>query len=380
MGIAVRSRTESPVRTRSHTVTLIPGDGIGPEVTAAAKRVVEATGVQIVWEVMNAGSKALKATGHPVPADVLASIHRNGVALKGPLGSVSHPQIHSVNVALRQQLDLYACLRPARSVGSGNGNGRPIDVVVVRENLEDLHVSVEMPPGLTQTALLIAKLNEAAGKNIRLDSGLAFKPISLVESRRIAEFAFNYATANGRRRVTAVHMADLMPHTDGLFLQGAEELSRRFRNIEFEARRADSVCMNLVMHPEQFDVLLLPNLYGDIISDLAAGLAGGIGMVAGANLGDRYALFEPTHGPALKYEGANRVNPLGMIRSAAMMLRHLGEMAAAQAIEAGVTAVIQEGATLTYDMKPHRDDPTAAGTAQVAEAVVAAMSAVPAAP
>src|SRR5579871_1275282 len=176
MGIAVKQRTESPVRARSHTVTLIPGDGIGPEITAAAKRVVEATGVPIVWEVMDAGSKALKATGHPLPADVLASIHRNGVALKGPLGSVSHPQIHSVNVALRQQLDLYACLRPARSVG--NHSGRPIDVVVVRENLEDLHVSVEMPSGLTQTALLIAKLNEAAGKNIRLDSGLAFKPIS----------------------------------------------------------------------------------------------------------------------------------------------------------------------------------------------------------
>jgi isocitrate dehydrogenase (NAD+) len=355
----------------AHEVTLIPGDGVGPDVITAARRVVEASGARITWDVVDAGEKALLATGHPLPPEVIASIHRTGVALKGPLDSVQHPHIRSVNVALRQQLDLYACVRPARSA-TGH---RAVDVVIVRENLEDLHTGVEMPAGLPETALLIAKLNRLAGKSIRLDSGLAFKPISLAESRRIAEFAFAYAVRNNRRRVTVVHMADLMRHTDGLFVQAAREVAQRFPQIQFEERRADNVCMHLVMRPEEFDVLLLPNLYGDLISDLAAGLAGGTGVIGGANLGDRFALFEPTHGPARKHAALNRVNPLAAITSAALMLRHLGEQEPAAAIERAVACVVARGETLTYDMKPTRDDPTAAGTSQVADAVIAALGA-----
>ncbi len=353
-----------------HRVTLIPGDGTGPEITEATRRVVEATGVPIEWEVKEAGMIALEKYGDVLPADVLESIKRNKVALKGPLTTPVGKGFRSVNVLLRQTLDLYACVRPCKSYRGAKTRYSDVDLVIVRENTEDLYAGVEFQQGATETDELRDLVERLLGKRIREDSAVSLKPISAWASKRIVRFAFEYARANGRRKVTAVHKANIMKYTDGLFLAVAAEVAKEYPDIQFEDRIVDNMAMQLVQKPELYDVLVMPNLYGDILSDLGAGLIGGLGLAPGANIGDEYAVFEPTHGSAPKYAGLNKVNPMAMMFSAVLMLRHLGESDAANRLERAMAAVIAEGKSVTYDMKPTPDDPTAVGTSQVADAVI----------
>ncbi|QDU59814.1 Isocitrate dehydrogenase [NADP] [Planctomycetes bacterium Pan216] len=358
-----------------HHVTLIPGDGTGPELCEAARRCIDATGVSIQWDVHQAGSDALQKEGTALPARTLDSIRRNKVALKGPVSTPSGPGVRSVNVTLRQELDLFACLRPCRRYEgvASRYDDADVDLVIIRENTEDLYVGVEFEAGKPVTMELVDQINRFSHRKVRRDTGLSIKPISEARSRRIVRFAFNYARKFGRKRVTAVHKANIMKCTDGLFLQVARELAREFPDIEFEDRIIDNVCMQLVLKPEQFDILVLPNLYGDIISDLAAGIVGGIGIAPSGNIGDKAAVFEPTHGSAPKYKGQNRVNPTALILSSAMMLRHLGEVDAAARLEKAVAAVIAEGVSVTYDLKPSKDQTQAVGTREMVDAIIAHM-------
>lgn len=357
-----------------HRITLIPGDGTGPEITEATRRVVEATSVPIEWEVKEAGMVALEKYGDVLPGDVLASIKRNKVALKGPLTTPVGKGFRSVNVLLRQVLDLYACVRPCKSYRGAKTRYTDIDLVIVRENTEDLYAGIEFQQGAAETEELIGVVERLLGKKIREDSAISLKPISVAASRRIVKFAFEFARANGRRKVTAVHKANIMKYTDGLFLAVASEVAKEYPDIQFEDRIVDNMAMQLVQKPELYDVLVMPNLYGDILSDLGAGLIGGLGLAPGANIGDEYAVFEPTHGSAPKYAGLNKVNPMAMMFSAVLMLRHIGEIDAANRLERALAAVIAEGKYVTYDMKPTPDDPTAVGTSQVADAVIAKLS------
>ncbi len=352
-----------------YNITLIPGDGVGPEITEATKQVLEATGVEFRWDVVYGGASALEKYGTPLPQHVLDSIRRNKVALKGPITTPVGSGFRSVNVALRKALDLYACLRPCKSYPGVRSRYQGVDIVVVRENTEDLYSGVEYERGTPEAAKLLSLISET-GQEVREDSGFSIKAISETATRRIARFAFEYARSNGRRKVTAVHKANIMKFSDGLFLETAREVAKGYPDIDFEDIIVDNMCMQLVQRPELYDVLLLPNLYGDIISDLCAGLVGGLGIAPGANLGDDFAVFEPTHGSAPKYAGQNKVNPTAMILSAAMMLRHIGEKEAAKRVENAVAQVLAEGKHVTYDMKPDRDDPTAVGTSQFAEAVI----------
>jgi isocitrate dehydrogenase (NAD+) len=360
----------------AYRITLIPGDGTGPEITEATKRVVEATGVPIEWEVKEAGVVALEKYGDVLPADVLESIRRNKVALKGPLTTPVGKGFRSVNVLLRQVLDLYACVRPCKSYRGAKTRYTDIDLVIVRENTEDLYAGIEFQQGAAETEELIGLVDRLLGKRIREDSAVSLKPISVWASRRIVKFAFDFARANGRRKVTAVHKANIMKFTDGLFLSVASEVAKEYPDIQFEDRIVDNMAMQLVQKPELYDVLVMPNLYGDILSDLGAGLIGGLGLAPGANIGDEYAVFEPTHGSAPKYAGLNKVNPMAMMFSAVLMLRHIGEAGAANRLERALAAVIAEGKYVTYDMKPTPDDPTAVGTSQVADAVIEKLSAI----
>jgi isocitrate dehydrogenase (NAD+) len=353
-----------------HRVTLIPGDGVGPEVSEATRRVLEATGVEFDWDVQNAGLGVMEQHGDPMPKHVLDSIRRNRVAIKGPLTTPIGKGIRSVNVALRKELDLYALVRPCKSYPGVKSRFENIDLIIVRENTEDIYAGIEFQQGKPETAEMIAKISAATGKQIRPDSGLSIKPISITGSRRIVSFAFEYARTHGRRKITAVHKANIMKHTDGLFLQVAQEVARENPDIEFNDRIVDNMAMQLVQYPHEYDVLVLPNLYGDILSDLAAGLVGGLGLAPGANLGDNIALFEATHGSAPKYAGLNKINPMAMMLSGVMMLRHLGETYAANMLEGTIAQTIKEGKSVTYDMKADRNDPTAAGTSDVAEAIV----------
>ncbi len=351
----------------AHKVTLIPGDGIGPEVTEAARRVLDATGVQIDWEVVEAGEAVMEKYGTPLPEYVLESIRRNKVALKGPITTPIGTGFRSVNVALRQTLDLYACLRPSKYYPGVRSRYQDVDLVVVRENTEDLYAGVEYDLDSPEAKAIIAQ----AGGRIRPDSAISLKPISVTATRRIATFAFEYARANGRKKVTAVSKANIMKYTDGLFYKVCAKVAENYPDIEYEERLVDNMCMQLVQKPELYDVLVLPNLYGDILSDLCAGLVGGLGVAPGANLGDEYAVFEPTHGSAPKYKGQNKTNPTATILSGILMLRHLGEKEAADRAEQAVAEVIAEGKYVTYDMKPDRNDPTAVGTSEMADAIVA---------
>ena len=353
-----------------HRVTLIPGDGVGPEVSDATRRVLEATGVEFDWDVQNAGLGVMERYGEPMPAHVLESIRRNKVAIKGPLTTPIGKGIRSVNVALRKELDLYALVRPCKSYPGVKSRFENIDLIIVRENTEDIYAGIEFQQGKPETAEMIAKISAATGKQIRPDSGLSIKPISVTGSRRIVSFAFEYARTHGRRKITAVHKANIMKHTDGLFLQVAQEVAAENPDIEFNDRIVDNMAMQLVQYPHEYDVLVLPNLYGDILSDLAAGLVGGLGLAPGANLGDNIALFEATHGSAPKYAGLNKINPMAMMLSGMMMLRHLGETYAANMLEGAIAQTIKEGKSVTYDMKADRNDPTAVGTSEVADAVV----------
>jgi isocitrate dehydrogenase (NAD+) len=358
-----------------HRVTLIPGDGIGPEVVAAARRVLEATGVQFDWDVQEAGSDVMQREGTPLPERVLASLRANGAGLKGPITTPVGTGFRSVNVALRKELDLYACLRPCKSYPGVRSRYQGIDLVVVRENTEDLYAGIEFEkgsPGVAQIRELAQKL---AGKTFREDAGLSLKPISVSGTQRIVRFAFDYARSNRRHKVTAVHKANIMKHTDGLFLEVARAVAKGYPDVEFEDRIVDNMCMQLVQKPELYDVIVLPNLYGDILSDLCAGLVGGLGVAPGANIGAHGSLFEPTHGSAPKYKGQDKVNPVATMLSGVLMLRHLGEAEAADRMEAAIAWVIAQGRDVTYDLMPLDQAATAVGTKRMAEAIVAAMAA-----
>jgi isocitrate dehydrogenase (NAD+) len=354
----------------SHAVTLIPGDGVGPEICDASVRVLEATGVRFDWDVHQAGENVIKEFGTPLPEHVLASIRKNKVALKGPITTPIGSGFRSVNVALRQELDLYALVRPVKAYKGARNLRDDLDFVIVRENTEDIYAGIEFERGTADCDRLIKEISALTKKPIRPDSGLSIKPISVSGSERIVQFAFDYARKNGRRKVTAVHKANIMKHTDGLFLAVSRQVAERNKDIEFEDRIVDNMCMQLVLRPSEYDILCCPNLYGDIISDLGAGMIGGLGLAPGANIGTLSAVFEATHGSAPKYKGLNKVNPMAVMLSGVLMLRHLEETAAADALEGAIAGVIADGRNVTYDLKERRDDATAVGTSQVADAVI----------
>jgi len=351
-----------------HRVTFIPGDGIGPEVAEATRRVLEATGVKFQWDTVIIGSQAQDKFGTPLPDQALQSIRKNKVALKGPVTTPIGTGFRSVNVALRQTLDLYACLRPYKVYPGINTPFRGVDIVVVRENTEDLYAGIEFARGDSWTKRLLDLVLNATGKEIRQDSAVSLKVISQTASQRIVKFAFEYARQNGRKKVTAIHKANILKFSDGLFLDTAREVAKEYNDIEFGDMLVDATCMELVRKPRMFDVLVLPNLYGDIISDLCAGLVGSMGVAPGANIGDEAAIFEPTHGSAPKYAGQNKANPMATMLSGVMMLRHLREKDAANRLEKAIAEVIAEGKNVTYDLK--LDPATAVGTSQVADAVI----------
>jgi isocitrate dehydrogenase (NAD+) len=351
-----------------HKVTFIPGDGIGPEVAEAARRVLEATGVKFQWDTVIIGGQAQDKFGTPLPDQALHSIKKNKVAIKGPVTTPIGTGFRSVNVALRQMLDLYACLRPYKAYPGINTPFEGVDIVVVRENTEDLYAGIEFAKGDSATKQLLDLVHDAIGKEIRQDSAVSLKVISQTASQRIVEFAFEYARQNGRKKVTAIHKANILKFSDGLFLDTAREVAKGYNDIEFGDMLVDATCMELVRKPHMFDVLVLPNLYGDIISDLCAGLVGSMGVAPGANIGDEAAIFEPTHGSAPKYAGQNKANPVATMLSGVMMLRYLGEKDSADKMESAIAEVIAEGKNVTYDLK--LDPATAVGTSQVADAVI----------
>jgi isocitrate dehydrogenase (NAD+) len=355
----------------AHRVVLIPGDGTGPELTEATRRVLEATGTALEWDVREAGADVMQRYGgNPLPPEVLEAIRETGVALKGPITTPVGGGFRSVNVALRKELDMYAQVRPCKSYPGVRSRFDDVDLIIVRENTEDLYAGIEYEEGTPEAAELIAWIEAHGGKLRHNDAGISIKPISVTGTRRIFEFAFDYARRNGRRKVTAVHKANIMKFTDGLWLRVAREVAAENTDIEFDDRIVDNMCMQLVQRPEEYDVLVLPNLYGDVLSDLAAGMIGGLGVAPGANYGETVAVFEPTHGSAPKYAGQNKVNPIAQMLSGVLMLRHLDELGAANRLEQAIAAVIAEGESVTYDMKPSRDDPTAVGTSEVADAVI----------
>jgi isocitrate dehydrogenase (NAD+) len=358
----------------AYDVTLIPGDGTGPEIAEATRRVLDATGVQFNWDVQHAGIDEMERSGEVLPKATLDSVRRTRLGIKGPITTPIGKGFRSVNVALRKELELYACLRPCKKFQGVRSRFDKVDLVIVRENMEDLYAGIEFKRGTPEQAELIADIERLNGAKIRSDSGITIKPISEYGSRRIVKFAFEYAKANKRRKVSAVHKANIQKFSDGLFLEVAQDVAKEYPDIEFNDVIVDNMCMQLVQKPEDYDVLVLPNLYGDILSDLGAGLIGGLGMAPGGNIGEGIAVFEPTHGSAPKYAGKNRINPLGMILSGVMMLRYLKEFEAADKLENAIQAVILEGKYVTYDMKQDRNDPTAVGTREEADAIIRKMN------
>jgi isocitrate dehydrogenase (NAD+) len=359
----------------AYRVTFIRGDGTGPELSEATARVLEATGVEFEWDWQDAGADVYEAEGNPLPDRVLESIRKNKIAIKAPITTPVGSGFRSVNVALRKELDLYCCLRPCKAYRGVRTRFPETDIVIVRENHEDLYAGIEFEQGSEEAGKLRETIKELSGKEIREDAGISIKPISIFGTRRIVRSAFEYARANDRRKVTAAHKANIMKFSDGLFLHTAEEVAQEYPDMEFEDRIIDNLCNQLVSRPEEYDVVVLPNLYGDIVSDLGAGMIGGLGMAPGGNIGDDYAVFEATHGSAPKYKGMNKVNPMALMLSGVMMLRHLGEQDASRQMESAIAAVIEEGKSVTYDMKPTRDDPTAVGTSDVADAIIEKMKA-----
>jgi len=353
-----------------HVITLIPGDGTGPEISAATVRVVEATGVNIEWDIVNAGAEVYEKEGTVLPDNVIESLKKNKVGLKGPITTPIGTGFRSVNVAMRKLFNLYACVRPCKSYEGVRSRYENIDLVIIRENTEDLYAGVEFEQGKKETVDLIRYIGKINTTPIRSDSGLSIKPISITGSENIIRFAFEYARKNKRRKVTGVHKANIMKYTDGLFLEIFKKIAAGYPDIESEDRIVDNMCMQLVQKPQAYDVMVLPNLYGDIISDLAAGLVGGLGVAPGGNIGEELALFEPTHGSAPKYKGMGKVNPTAQLLSAVLMLRHIGEEKCADLLEAAIAQVIAEGRNVTYDMKPTPTDPTAVGTSQMADAII----------
>lgn len=354
----------------AYTVTFIPGDGIGPEVSDATRRVLEATGVPFQWEFKEAGQEALDRYGETLPADVLESIVRNKVAIKGPVTTPVGTGFRSINVALRQELDLFACIRPCKNYPGIPTKFPGVDLVIFRENSEDLYAGIEFEGGSLEASEMIEQVKRLSGKDIRADSGITIKPISVYATRRIATAAFEYARKFRRRRVTIIHKANIMKFTDGLFLRVAREVAARYPEIRVDDLIIDNMTMQLVQRPEEFDILLEPNLYGDVLSDLCAALVGGLGVAPGANVGKEVAVFEPTHGSAPKFAGQNKMNPIAMILSGVLMLRHLDEMAAADRLERAVASVIAEGTYVTADLKANPNDGTAVGTDTCANAII----------
>ncbi len=353
-----------------YTITLIPGDGIGPEVVDAARMCIEATGLDVKWEVFPAGQRALEEYGKLVPDELLESIRKNKVALKGPIITPVGSGFRSVNVFLRKELDLFACVRPAKIYPGVRTHYDVVDLVVVRENTEDLYAGIEFAEGEDATADLIDLVEKYGKGYIRRDSGVSLKAISRYGTERVVRFAFEYALENGRKKVTAVHKANILKYSDGLFLEVAREVAKDYEGkVEFEDIIVDNLCMQLVQRPEKFDVLVLPNLYGDIVSDLCAGLVGGLGVAPGANIGHEIALFEPVHGSAPKYAGLNKVNPMATILSGVMMLDHIGEHERARKLENAVVEVLREGKYVTYDLLPPSEQDRAVGTREMAEAI-----------
>jgi isocitrate dehydrogenase (NAD+) len=360
-------------------VTLITGDGTGPELAEAARMCVDATGVKINWDVQEAGVDVMARIGTPLPESVLESVRRTRCALKAPITTPVGTGFRSINVFLRQELGLFACIRPCKQYPGVRTfyDKVPVDIVIVRENTEDLYAGVEFEAGKPETAELIEFINKVSPKSkIKTkgdETGVSIKPISVSGTERIVRCAFDYARANGRKKVTCVHKANIMKFSDGLWLATAAKVAQEYPDIEFEDRIVDNMCMQLVQKPELYDVLVLQNLYGDIVSDLGAGLVGGLGVAPGANIGPNGAVFEATHGSAPKYKGLNKVNPTALILSGMLMLRHLGETAAADKLEDAVSQVIKEGKDVTYDLKADRNDPTAVGTREMAAAICAKM-------
>ncbi|MBN2187103.1 MAG: isocitrate/isopropylmalate dehydrogenase family protein [Dehalococcoidia bacterium] len=349
-----------------HKVTFIPGDGIGPEVAGATQRVLEATGVQFQWDDVVIGSQAQDMFGTALPQTALESIRKNRVALKGPVSTPIGSGFRSVNVALRQKLDLYACLRPYKIYPGTATIYKDVDIVVVRENTEDLYAGIEFAKDGLRTKELLDFVFDATGERVKEDSAVDLRLISQAASKRIVKFAFDYARQNSRRKVTTYHKANILKFSDGLFLDIAREVAKEYPDIEFTDVLLDAACMQLVRRPEQFDVIVLPNFYGDFISDLCAGLIGGLGLAPGANMGDDMAVFEAAHGSVPKYAGQNKANPMAMMLSGVMMLQYLGERNSAERLGKAIAEVIAEGKNVTYDLNP--DNPV--GTSQVADAVV----------
>lgn len=356
----------------AYAITLIRGDGTGPELMEGARRVLEATGVKFDWDVVDAGVDVMEKYGTPLPENVLDSMRRTHVAWKAPITTPIGTGFRSVNVAFRKEFDLYANVRPAKTYKGVRSKYDNIDLVLVRENTEDLYAGIEFEQGQPDTRELIQWIKSKQPKAvIHEPAGISIKPISVFGTERIVRFAFDYAVKNNRKKVTAVTKANIMKYTDGLFYEVARKVAKNYPGIQYDEMLVDNMCMQLVQKPELYDVLVLPNLYGDILSDLAAGLVGGLGVAPGANIGDNGAMFEAVHGSAPKYKGQNKVNPMAVILSGMLMLRYLGEEDAAARLEKAMSAVVAEGKSVTYDMKPDRNDPTAVGTSQMADAVIA---------
>ncbi|MBL8862638.1 MAG: isocitrate/isopropylmalate dehydrogenase family protein, partial [Planctomycetes bacterium] len=343
---------------KKHSVTLIRGDGTGPELAAVTKEVLEGTGVQFDWTIAEAGVDVMEKRGTPLPPETLEAIKATKTCIKAPITTPVGVGFRSVNVALRKEFDLYACVRPCKSYQGVRSRYEQIDLVIFRENTEDLYAGIEFEQGKEDTQRLIGFIQELSKAKIRPDSGISIKPISIFGTERIVKAAFEYARKKGRKKVTAVHKSNIMKFSDGLFLATARKVAEQYRDVAFEDRIVDNMCMQLVQKPEDYDILVLPNLYGDVISDLCAGLIGGLGIAPGANLGDGgIAIFEATHGSAPKYKGQNKVNPTAMLLSGVLMLEHLGETTAAARLETAIAKVIREGRHVTYDLKADRNDP-----------------------
>lgn len=357
----------------TYQVSLIPGDGIGPEVTEATRRVLEATGLGFDWDYCEAGLGALEKHGDVLPEATLDSVRKNGLGLKGPITTPIGSGFRSVNVGLRQALQLYANLRPGKTIKGVQSTFSDIDLVVVRENLEDTYAGVEFDTGTPEAAEVISAINKLSEKQVAADSAITIKMITPEGSRRIVEYAFDFARKNNRKLVTAVHKANIMKYTDGLFLKVAQEVAAENPDIEFNDRIVDNMCMQLMQKPQQYDVLVMPNLYGDIVSDMVAGMVGGLGVAPGGNIGKGVAVFEPIHGSAPTHAGKGVANPTAMLLSGALMLRHLGEVEVAERVEGGVAKVIGEGVKVTYDLRADRDQSKAASTNEMADAIIAAM-------
>jgi len=352
---------------------LIPGDGIGPEITDVVRKCVSALGVDIEWDIQQAGASVIDGEGVPLPQRVLDSIKRNKVALKGPVETPVGKGFRSVNVELRQKLDLYACVRPCKyyeGIRSRILNPHAINLVIVRENTEDLYAGIEFMESCGEDNPLLKFLREQKGVELGCDTGISIKPISVKGSERIVVFAFEYARKCQRRKVTAIDKANIMKYTDGLFMKVAADVSRRYPDIPYEHMLVDNMCMQLVQFPEKYDVLVLPNLYGDIISDLAAGLVGGLGVAPGVNMGDEFAVFEATHGSAPDIAGRDQANPTGMLLSTVMLLEHIGETDAARRLERAIAEVLREGESVTADLRPESASSKGVGTREMGAAII----------